>query len=213
MWYLRSLACYEIRQFDRTGKILKKLIPFTRSGRRSRILAESLFQQAAVNWYQEERKQSLQDVVESFLVTGEFRYVGFYTDYGRNGYEVLNAYMDWLSSAFPDTWSRKKKYNYGNVLNMPLEDYLNTILRKAKKTRGEMAKSTSEETEEALTMTETIILRELSTGMTNEEICTDLNLKLTTVKGHIYNIYKKLGVKSRVQALLVGRERGLFREE
>lgn len=213
MWYLRSLACYEIRQFDRTGKILKKLIPFARSGRRSRILAESLFQQAAVNWYQEERKQSLQDVVESFLVTGEFRYVGFYTDYGRNGYEVLNAYMDWLSSAFPDTWSRKKKYNYGNVLNMPLEDYLNTILRKAKKTRGEMAKSTSEETEEALTMTETIILRELSTGMTNEEICTDLNLKLTTVKGHIYNIYKKLGVKSRVQALLVGRERGLFREE
>ena len=212
MWYLRAMACYEIQQYDRTDKILKKLIPFARSGRRSRFLAECLFQQAAVNWYREDRKQSLQNVVESFLVTGEFRYVGFYTNYGRNGYEVLKAYMEWMSSAFQDTWSRKKKYNYGNVLNMPLEDYLNTILRKAKKSRGEMAKSISQETEEALTMTEIIILRELSTGMTNEEICTDLNLKLTTVKGHIYNIYKKLGVKSRVQALLVGRERGLFRE-
>ena len=61
-------------------------------------------------------------------------------------------------------------------------------------------------------MTEIIVLKELSTGRTNEEICTDLNLKLTTVKGHIYSIYKKLGVKSRVQALLIGRERGLLKE-
>ena len=213
MWYLRAAACYEIQQYDRTEKILKKLIPFARSGRRSRMLAECLFQQAAVNWSRENRKKSLQDVVESFLVTGEFRYVRFYTRYGRNGYEVLEDYIEWLSNNSPDTWSRKKKYNYGNVLNMPMEDYMNVILREAKKNRGQTGKRLSEETEEPLTVTEIIVLKELSTGMTNEEICADLNLKLTTVKGHIYSIYKKLGVKSRVQALLIGRERGLLRGE
>lgn len=213
MWFLRSAACYEIRQYDRTEKILKKMIPFARSGRKSRILAESLFQQAAVNWYRGNRKKALQDVVESFLVTGEFRYVRFYTCCGKNGYDVLENYIEWLSSNSSDTWSRKKKYKYGNVLNMPLEDYMNTLLRDAKKTRGQAAKQPPEETEEALTVTEIIVLKELSTGMTNEEICADLNLKLTTVKGHIYSIYKKLGVKSRVQALLTGKERGLLREE
>ena len=212
-WFLRSVACYEIQQYDRVDKILKKMVPFARSGRRSRILAECLFQQAAINWYRGNRKKSLQDVVESFLVTGESHYVKFYTCCGRNGYEVLEEYMEWLSSNSPDTWSRKKKYKYGNVLNMPLEDYMNTVLREAKKTRGQAAKRSSEENEEALTVTEIIVLKELSTGMTNEEICADLNLKLTTVKGHIYSIYKKLGVKSRVQALLMGKERGLLREE
>ena len=90
---------------------------------------------------------------------------------------------------------------------------MNLILREAKKNRGQTGKRLSEETEEPLTVTEIIVLKELSTGMTNEEICADLNLKLTTVKGHIYSIYKKLGVKSRVQALLIGRERGLLRGE
>lgn len=212
MWYLRCAACYEIHQLDRTEKILKKLLPFARSGRRSRILAECLFQQAAISWSRENRKKSLQEAVESFLVTGEYRYVKFYTQYGRNGYGVIGEYMEWLSSSSPDSWSRKKKYNYGNVLNMPVEDYMNVILREAKKTRGQAARRTPEETEESLTVTEIIVLKELSTGRTNEEICTDLNLKLTTVKGHIYSIYKKLGVKSRVQALLIGRERGLLKE-
>lgn len=213
MWYLRAAACYEIQQYDRTERILKKLISFARSGRRSRILAECLFQQAAVNWCKGNKKKALQDVIESFLVTGEFRYFRFYTRCGRNGYEVLEDYMSWLSSNTSDAWSRKKKYNYGNVLNMPLEDYMNTILREAKKKKGQTARKSSGDTEEALTVTEIIVLKELSSGRTNEEICADLNLKLTTVKGHIYSIYKKLGVKTRVQALLTGKERGLIREE
>ena len=99
----------------------------------------------------------------------EFRYVRFYTRYGRNGYEVLEGYIEWLSSNSPDTWSRKKKYNYGNVLNMPMEDYINLILREAKKNRGQTAKRLSEETEEPLTVTEIIVLKELSTGMTKRK--------------------------------------------
>lgn len=213
MWYLRAIACYEIQQYDRVEKILDKLIPFARSGRKSRVLAECLFQQAAVNWLRENRKKALQNTVESFLVTGEFRYFKFYTQYGRNGYEILEEYGVWLNSNLSEIRKRRKKYNDGNMLNMPFEDYINTVLREAKKNKGQSTGKKTGDTEESLTVTEIIVLKELSTGMTNEEICADLNLKLSTVKCHIYNIYRKLGVKSRVQALLVGKERGLISKE
>ena len=213
VWYLRAIACYEVQQYDRAEKILNKLIPYVRSGRKSRILAECLFQQAALEWSKGNRKKSLQDTVESFLMTGEFRYFKFYTQYGRNGYEVLEEYVVWLNSNLSETRKRRRKYNYGNILNMPFEDYINTVLREAKKNKGQMTGKKTGDTQESLTVTEIIVLKELSTGMTNEEICADLNLKLSTVKCHIYNIYRKLGVKSRVQALLVGKERGLISKE
>lgn len=47
-------------------------------------------------------------------------------------------------------------------------------------------------------------------GQSNGEICDSLNLKLPTVKNHIYSLYRKLGVNSRVQAVLKGKERGLL---
>lgn len=213
MWYLRAIACYEVQQYDRAEKILNKLIPYVRSGRKSRVLAECLFQHAALEWSKGNRKKSLQDTVESFLMTGEFRYFKFYTQYGRNGYEVLEEYVVWLNSNLSETRKRRRKYNYGNILNMPFEDYINTVLREAKKNKGQMTGKKIGDTQESLTVTEIIVLKELSTGMTNEEICADLNLKLSTVKCHIYNIYRKLGVKSRVQALLVGKERGLISKE
>ena len=64
---------------------------------------------------------------------------------------------------------------------------------------------------EKLTMMETIILQDINKGLTNAEICEELNLKLPTVKTHIYSVYKKLGVNSRVQAILKGKELGLVK--
>lgn len=61
-----------------------------------------------------------------------------------------------------------------------------------------------------LTRTEQRILRKLADGLTYAEICDESNVKLGTVKAHVYSIYKKLGVNSRMQAVLRGRETGLL---
>ena len=143
------------------------------------------------------------------MVSGEARYVGLYTVYEKRGEEVLEAYIDWLSKNSPGGWHRKKKYNYGNVLRMPKEDYMEVVLRCARR-EARISRSAEEATEEHLTMMETIILQDINRGLTNAEICEELNLKLPTVKSHIYNLYKKLGVNSRVQAILKGKEQGIL---
>lgn len=55
--------------------------------------------------------------------------------------------------------------------------------------------------EEALTLREKEVLRCLSSGATNQEIAAKLFLSSNTVKKHINNIFNKLKVKNRVQAV------------
>ena len=199
-----------LNQCEKAGRILKRLVAYLKEYRRTRFQAEMIFQQAVVNWELGLRGQALQNVIESFLVSGNSRYVGFYTSYGVKGQEVLETYVDWMKQNAPKGWSRKKKYNYGNVVRMPIEDYLEVILRCVKREIRDMMKLVKQE-EEALTMMETVILQDISQGLTNIEICEEQNLKMSTVKSHIYNLYKKLGVNSRVQAILKGKELGIIR--
>ena len=63
---------------------------------------------------------------------------------------------------------------------------------------------------ESLTLREQEILRYLVEGNTNRQIAQMLFVELPTVKWHITNVYKKLGVRSRVQAILRVRELNLI---
>jgi two-component system, LytTR family, response regulator len=57
-----------------------------------------------------------------------------------------------------------------------------------------------------LTEQETKVLRLLTDGLSNKEIALRLYITGETVKFHIKNVYNKLGVNNRVQALLRARE-------
>lgn len=63
---------------------------------------------------------------------------------------------------------------------------------------------------EQLTMREQEILSLISKGMSNAEIAAELVVTLSTVKWHITQLYKKLGVRSRVQAIVRARELNLI---
>ena len=209
LWCMAKGYLY-LNQHERAGRILRRLIPWLQLYRRRRWLTESLFQQALV-WNESGRANlALRNTIESFLINGDSRYVELYAQYGRRGKENLDAYVEWLHANKPEGWSRKKKYNYGNVLRMPEADYLEVISRRAKKEGRSYEDGDKESLKEKLTMTETIVLQCIGKGLTNQEICEELNLKLSTVKSHIYNIYKKIGAGSRVQAILIGKEMGVL---
>jgi two-component system LytT family response regulator len=64
---------------------------------------------------------------------------------------------------------------------------------------------------EILTEQETKVLRLISEGLSNKEIALLLYITGETVKFHIKNVYKKLGVNNRVQALQRAKELRIYR--
>ena len=68
------------------------------------------------------------------------------------------------------------------------------------------------ESYEHLTKREREILGLIANGLSNQEIAAQLFLTLDTVKWYNSQIYQKLGVRSRIQAVTVGRERGLLEQ-
>jgi LuxR family maltose regulon positive regulatory protein len=63
---------------------------------------------------------------------------------------------------------------------------------------------------EPLTTRELEVLKLIEAGASNQEISEKLVISIPTVKRHISNIYAKLGVTSRTQAIAIGKELKLF---
>jgi DNA-binding NarL/FixJ family response regulator len=72
-----------------------------------------------------------------------------------------------------------------------------------------LLRSTDREVMPALTPRERDVLGALAKGLTDKEIASRLYLSPETVRTHMVNILSKLGVHSRVQALLVALRQGL----
>jgi two-component system, NarL family, nitrate/nitrite response regulator NarL len=60
---------------------------------------------------------------------------------------------------------------------------------------------------EELSGREEVVLEQVSKGLTNKEIARALNLREKTVKHYMTNIMQKLGVRNRLEAVLMGQKR------
>jgi LuxR family maltose regulon positive regulatory protein len=69
---------------------------------------------------------------------------------------------------------------------------------------------TESELVEPLSERELEVLQLIAEGLTNQEVATRLYLSLHTVKVHAHNIYGKLGVKNRTQAVAKGKALGIL---
>jgi LuxR family maltose regulon positive regulatory protein len=63
---------------------------------------------------------------------------------------------------------------------------------------------------EPLSERELEVLQLIAQGLTNQDVATRLYLSLHTVKVHARNIYAKLGVKNRTQAVAKGKALGIL---
>jgi LuxR family maltose regulon positive regulatory protein len=80
-------------------------------------------------------------------------------------------------------------------------EFILDLLEKFGQQKGATSQPPSQELVESLTERELEVLQLLSQGLSNREIGEQLFLALDTVKGHNRNIYGKLGVKNRTQAI------------
>lgn len=104
--------------------------------------------------------------------------------------EVRSAINDVIQKAT----AKNPKERYGDVLEMA------TAFRAA----GQVQNKGS--LVETLTMREQDILRLIINGRSNKEIAEELVIALNTVKWYVTQIYQKLGVRTRVQAIVRARE-------
>ena len=65
----------------------------------------------------------------------------------------------------------------------------------------------------SLTTREEDVLKLVAQGCSNKEICLSLNITEKTVKAHVGNIFRKIGVNSRTQATLYALRAGLVHLE
>lgn len=70
---------------------------------------------------------------------------------------------------------------------------------------------TPERADSRLTMREGEILLLLAQGMSNEEIAAKLHVEIATVKSHLARMLPKIGVRSRLQAVVWAYQNGLVR--
>jgi len=63
---------------------------------------------------------------------------------------------------------------------------------------------------EKLTIRELQILKLVASGMSNRDVAQELDLSLRTVKGYLVEIFSKLGVGSRTEAVITGLQAGIL---
>lgn len=200
--------------YGRVEELLKVLIPWFEANHNWRWLAESLFQRAIVEREKGENGQALKTMAESIAAANPYRYVRIYCGYGIKGLEMLEEYCAWMEKNESAPRQGKKKYKYGNVLRMPMADWLDYIVRKAGRQKKYYLDLQEEQQNiyrvEKLTVTELMVLQYMEKGFSNAEISGKMNVKLSTVKSHIYNLYKKLGVTTRIQAVQRAKDSGIL---
>lgn len=105
---------------------------------------------------------------------------------------------------------RKENFKYEDIFVLDiLKEHLAYRLEKYFKNGGEENDKltvTAAVRQYGLTRREDTILRKLMQGMDNQKICDELSISANTLKKHILNIYRKLGIRNRVQLFKMIRE-------
>jgi NarL family two-component system response regulator LiaR len=129
-------------------------------------------------------------VVLVLTIHDEDEYIMGLLEAGAAGYLIKSAYGEELIQAIRSVRS-------GEFVLHPA--VMKKLLQRANNHR---LKPIRLEGVEQLTSRETEVLRYMATGMSNKEIAQKLGVGVRTVKGHLVNVFAKMRVSSRTEAVL-----------
>jgi LuxR family maltose regulon positive regulatory protein len=160
------------------------------SGRNGRLI-EILVLRSLALYKLGRTAQALEVLTRSLALAEPEGYVRIFLDEGRPMEELLQA-------------CNKGKYS-------PLKAYANHLLKSFKLASGRQSASSVSACRpdllvEPLTEREMEVLHLLATGLSNRKIAEHLYLSEGTVKTHTHNLYTKMGVQSRTQAIARAQE-------
>lgn len=189
--YIVKLRCYLIQEKHMALlSLAEKLKPLLKAGRRRMDLCE-LSQIQAMSYHEQGRKEEAYDLMEQVLHTAEkYGYDRLIGDEGSRMYRLLYDYRRERGS----TPYLQRVMEIARNVGLLYPHYLKVLYEKIERLSG----------------METDVLKLMAEEKSNSEIGEYLDISLNTVKFHSKNIYKKLSVSSRGQAVKKAKEVGVL---
>jgi LuxR family maltose regulon positive regulatory protein len=167
--------------------LLEHLLRAAEDGGRMGSLIEILVLQALAHEAQGNNSKALVQLERALILAEPEGYVRIFVDEGPPIAELLEKILD-IKAPVPRTYV-KKLLSAFKLNKLVLEN--NGLL-------------------EHLSERELEVLRHIAAGLANKKIMEELFLSLSTVKTHIRNIYSKLNVHSRTEAIIKAKELNLL---
>ena len=193
--YVTKILVYlALEKYQEALHVLEMLQPYEVDYHRKLDLIENLCLQAAALSRLDKTEDALNRLGEALSLAQFYQYSRVFADQGDIIYRLLLQY------------TKKKR------LEKPMQQFLQQILEESKKYASFYPQYLTSRRKRSLNLTKTEreILLLLARNFSNKEICDTLHITVNTVKFHTKNIYSKLGVKNRVQAVRQARENRLF---
>jgi LuxR family maltose regulon positive regulatory protein len=174
--------------YDAAMVLSRRLLQQAETGKRMGRVIEILVLQALIFQGRKETEQALAAMKKALSLAKPERYIRTFVDEGEPMVRLLHLVR-----------SRQIETEYVTILL--------SVFEKTTGTTQPLPKLLTE----PLTAREVEVLKLIEAGYSNQEIAEMLVISFTTVKRHISNIYTKLDVKSRTQAIAIGKELKLFK--
>jgi LuxR family maltose regulon positive regulatory protein len=205
---IKAKGLLQMGQYAKAYQLFENIACFYKFKNKTRHLADCIFGKAAALYALNRQAEALKLAAQALTMGVKYRYINVYCEYGTIGYELITQFQSMIDDG-SGKYCGRKKYYYGNILKASYEEYQAILLRCAKK-EAKQSEKTGDLVKECLTTTELLVLKCVSDGMTNQETAEEMHIKLQTVKTHLYSVYRKLGVRSRMAAVNHAKENGML---
>ena len=197
--YLVKMRCYLLTgKYMLTTLLSKKLMNYLKQSHRPHDMCECLLLSAISCLKAGDEENAVKEFEQALFIGEQYGYVRLFADEGQAVVELIKLYKGKsrvkdqnTHRLFDEEWLKKIRgyaievaHRYPNYLKTRQEEYAD------------------------LTKTERQIVLLMAAGLSNEGIAIQMDKKEKTVKFHITNIFAKLHVKNRQQAINRAREIG-----
>ena len=181
------------QQYKEAVQVLEEIILGTQESLHVATVIEAHALNALALWHLKPKADAEASLKKAIIMAQPQGYMRIFLDVGKSMHDILSS------------------IHFEEPI---LQDYCNCIVNAFQlelwPAKISLQKESISNTKEPLTTQEQKILQMLANGLSNRDIANELVITLGTAKWHVHNIYEKLGVNSRVQAIIVARKQELI---
>jgi LuxR family maltose regulon positive regulatory protein len=199
--YFTTVRAYIVlNQGDRAVDLIRRLIQFAKDYRRPLDLAEAQTLKACLDWASDSRAEAAAGLEEVLSELQRRKFIRIVADEGEAVVPILKRIA---ASVSVENYTGKLDRAFVTEVLLAAHDV-------SKRHRGITANMKKSGRPVKLSKQQKKMLELLTKGYKNEEIARIAGIALPTVKGHLMQVYEKLGVHNAMDALLKARELGLM---